>query len=514
MRSSPNVDSVTQSAKLAVRWGNRTLAISFVVIVMLTTFPFEFFLQDTALRRSASFPSWLVLHRLDISDSMENVLLFVPFGFGLACFISRRNLRNGTVLFLSLLAGASLSFAVELAQVFMPTRDASWNDVVTNGSGAVVGCVVFQFVGVPILGCLSFLEAKIEAFLSPRRAIAGFLLLAALGFAVSVSLQRTTSLDDWDGSYPLYVGNDPTGAQLWQGHVFELEFASRAISSERAAQVTADSGRLSLSDGLVTSYRFSSGAPFRDFTGASPDLFWLPNRSEASNSGESVNTGPYWLGSQTPASRIAENAKKTNQFTLRVVCAPLLTSEAPFSRIVSFSQDPYHLNFILSQEGPNLVFGLRTPLTGREGEPALVAPGVFANHDPKQITLTYDGSALLLYVNGKKDPHSVRLSPGAALLRHFLRLRAPDLSGYAVVYEFLLFVPLGLLLAFAARSKTPLGLSQGTFLLAGAVFPPSLLEAVLANVRGGNYNWQEAALGVGVVLGSAALCNLDGRVSR
>ena len=190
MGTSPSVDSATEAPELAARWGNRTLAVSFVLIVIATTFPFEFFPQDTALRRAASVPFWLALRVPDIADFLENILLFLPFGFGLACLVSRRNLRNGTALFLSLLTGAGLSFVVELSQVFLPTRDASWDDVIANAAGAILGCIAFQLLGIPILGCLSFLEAKTEALLSPRRAITGFLLLTAVGFGVSAPLHE------------------------------------------------------------------------------------------------------------------------------------------------------------------------------------------------------------------------------------------------------------------------------------------------------------------------------------
>ena len=510
MRPSPSAGCFKSASDLTGRWANRALVASFLLIVVATTFPFEFFLHDTAWRRLAPFPFWLTLSTPDISDFIQNVLLFMPFGFALACFMSCKKRSAATELVLSVLVGASLSFAVEFSQVFLPTRDPSWNDVVANAIGAAVGCSVFQLLSDPILRFLSFLEAKTEFLLPPRRAIVAFVLLAAAGFGISVPLQRTTSLGDWDASYPLYVGNDPTGARPWQGRIAEMEFASHAVSAERAAQVAADHSPLSSSDSLVASYRLSSGAPFRDLSNGSPELFWMPNAPSGSQLDKSATTGPYWLGSRTPAAKIAEGPKKTNQFTLRVVCAPRLTSRAPFGRIVSLSQDPYHLNFILSQEGPNLVFGLRTPLTGKDGEPALVAPDVFSDRDAKEITLTYDGSVLLLYVNGKRVPHSIVLSPGAALLHRFFRLREPELRGYLVVYDLLLFVPLGLLLAYASRSRNSLILSQRIMLLVGAVLPPSLLEAVLASVRGSAYNWKDALLGVCLVLGSAALCNADG----
>lgn len=59
--------------------------------------------------------------------------------------------------------------------------------------------------------------------------------------------------------------------------------------------------------------------------------------------------------------------------------------------------------------------------------------------------MTYDGSSLRLYVNGQRDAHSLILSPGAVLFHWFLRLRTYELPGYKILYEALLFVPLGTL---------------------------------------------------------------------
>ena len=510
MKSFPSEDHATKQRGLAGQWANRTLAAGGLFILAATLFPFQFFPQDISSRRSAAFLHWLSTDLASFQDFGENILLFVPFGFGLACFVCQK--RRGTIptFITAVLAGACASFFGELLQVFLPTRDPSWRDVASNTTGSVMGSVCFQLLAGSILHSLSDLEAKIEELLPLRRATAAFLCYAALGILISVSLQRATSLSTWDPAYPLFLGNDPTGTRPWQGRIFEMEIASRAISARRAMEIATNRLPLSMDDGAVASYRPSGNLEFRDATGSSPEFSWNSQPALGLPQKELVLTGQAWLGSRIPAAKIAESARRTNQFTVRVVCAAALRNEAPFGRIVSFSQDSDHLNFILSQKKQNLVFGFRTPLTGEEGEPALIAPNVFATTDRRDILLTYDGSTLRLYLNGKQDAHSLRLSPGAVFFHPFFRLRMFDLRGYAVVYETFLFVPLGVLLAIVSRSMNYGSLGNKALLLVGAIFPASLLEIALAGVRRNSFDMTNLLLGICLTLGAVAFCHLDG----
>jgi glycopeptide antibiotics resistance protein len=78
----------------------------------------------------------------DVTTSLLNVLMLVPFGFGLP-FIT--NLRMGSVV----LAGALFSIAIELLQLSTGIlanttfRVADINDVIFNTTGAAIGYILF-----------------------------------------------------------------------------------------------------------------------------------------------------------------------------------------------------------------------------------------------------------------------------------------------------------------------------------------------------------------------------------
>src|SRR5215831_4709941 len=71
-------------------------------------------------------------------DIAINIIAYAPFGFFLA-LLGRRSAPAR--LALAVCAAALLSFAMETGQMFLPTRDASWVDVVSNSAGAALGGV-------------------------------------------------------------------------------------------------------------------------------------------------------------------------------------------------------------------------------------------------------------------------------------------------------------------------------------------------------------------------------------
>jgi len=73
------------------------------------------------------------------ADIVINVVAYIPFGF-FAALIGRRRAPAARFA-IGTLAGASLSFAMESVQMFLPTRDASTVDFLTNTVGATLGAV-------------------------------------------------------------------------------------------------------------------------------------------------------------------------------------------------------------------------------------------------------------------------------------------------------------------------------------------------------------------------------------
>lgn len=74
-------------------------------------------------------------------DLLANILGFVPFGFLLYAYLANTRFARLAVLY-SFLSGAAFSFLIELLQGYIPQRDSGFNDVITNGFGALLGALL------------------------------------------------------------------------------------------------------------------------------------------------------------------------------------------------------------------------------------------------------------------------------------------------------------------------------------------------------------------------------------
>lgn len=124
------------ASNLNTRTARWLLAFFVLLILYGSLFPFEVRHVDVhgpldAIRRVR----WGISTRGDI---FANVLLYLPFGAALAWALPQSGSALGRVLTAALL-GALLSFSVELTQVFLIRRVASWADVVNNTLGALGG---------------------------------------------------------------------------------------------------------------------------------------------------------------------------------------------------------------------------------------------------------------------------------------------------------------------------------------------------------------------------------------
>jgi glycopeptide antibiotics resistance protein len=89
------------------------------------------------------------LHRAGVPSGFDynvleftaNIGFFVPIG-ALICLLLHRRIQ-----LLAIPIGALLSCTIELSQLlFLPARFASWNDVLANTTGTVIGVVIVALV--------------------------------------------------------------------------------------------------------------------------------------------------------------------------------------------------------------------------------------------------------------------------------------------------------------------------------------------------------------------------------
>ncbi len=107
----------------------------YIVIVMflITLIPFEFCIPE-----KIQF-SW----GTDAEDFFTNIILFLPVGF---IFRLCRRTNQDRFCLHALILGTLLSVAIEFAQLFVHGRYTSIIDVITNGSGAWIGGLIFVFL--------------------------------------------------------------------------------------------------------------------------------------------------------------------------------------------------------------------------------------------------------------------------------------------------------------------------------------------------------------------------------
>ena len=124
------------------------LVISLTLILFLTLFPFRFEQFDRIWQIHHHFSGFeyggysRCCTHLAFYEPLANVLLFMPFGFGLASLFNKKPVRRSFVI--ALIASLGLSLTIEFLQVFQPERSPSLTDVLTNSTGGILGFLCFK----------------------------------------------------------------------------------------------------------------------------------------------------------------------------------------------------------------------------------------------------------------------------------------------------------------------------------------------------------------------------------
>lgn len=494
-------------------WPNRLLIVSLFAIAALTLFPFRFDFSRTLPGHTSPFLLGPPHKRISFSDVFLNVLLFIPLGFAMGNRF-QLHLRSWLSKFaLAAAGGAVCSYLVEFLQIYVPGRDSGWGDVVTNSVGTVVGFFVFAGWGSEVLRNLSRIEHVFEDWLSPlwiTMILVSYLLLC---FSASVLLQKKTELSNWDTNCFFLLGGDRSGRHLWKGKILSLQIWDHSFSERVARSLTAGGGLEKENPDLLASYDFSTGLPFQDERHLLPDLLLEPRAAAVRGAGSLDLNGKIWLMSKAPVSALVRRLKSTNQFALRILCEPARVKGVG-GYIVSLGEEEQVLNLRLRQEGDALVIWLRTPLSMGPGNLAWTVPHVFAANQMRDILVSYDGSFGYLYLDGVRISPAYRLSPGVGLVQSFVGVGTPDLAGDLIVYDALVFVPLGLLLGMAARKIRKRKVAGWLLLASGIAFPALVLEALLVRESGRAFSVHQMALCAGFCLFGLLLINADRRFAR
>jgi len=495
------------------QWSNRILIVAMTGILFLTCFPFHFVGHAKLPGGVSPFLLGKTLGKHSgIFDDFLNVLLFVPFGFGLSEKLLQKGKSRTTTFFMVWAAGLLLSYAIEFTQLYIPSRDSGWEDVLTNGAGSAAGFFLFIVLGSALLQFATKTERAIESFATVRRLAVVLLIYFSCWFAVSARLQAETRLTNWFPDSRLLIGSDVIGraGMGWKGEISKLEFWNRALSPSVAMALTRGEAPRSGAPEALAAYDFTGSAPFRDRMKFLPDLAWSAGVRAQGDPNRLVLDGGAWLVSAAPVSSLVTDLQRTNQFAIHILCKPA-AGNWPDSRIISISRSPYVPDLNLWQEDLNLAFWFRSPLSARHAQIGFNVPKALAPNQWRNIMYSYDGADLSLYVDGSPAGFPYRLGPGAGLARLIRWVRPKELGGYTDIYYALMFFPAGVALGIFLRAGRAQWRAAWLFFGVALIMPPAILECVLTAVSGRNFSPGNFVLSVAILALGAAWINAEGK---
>ncbi|MCL6481447.1 MAG: VanZ family protein [Firmicutes bacterium] len=462
----------------------RTLLCCAILIILLATLlPFSFQPYDPA-QTVRQFESRFSMGGWDWLGLLANVILFFPFGFG-AWMGLRDRYRHRVRLAAVGVLGSGLSAVCELLQLFLPGRLTSLLDLVANTVGALLGALCAWWGPRPVF---DWLEARARRLVGAWVPTTLLRLSLTYLFAVSSVLMLLypwsgRSTWTWDPSYSLMLGNEADGSRAWYGRIWRVEFADRAIDPKQVEPVIRQGLAAVAGPAFLGSYVFAPEIPTGQVSGVLPPLRWRGTTSPRVHESAVLLSQEGWLQTAEPAAVLTERVRRTNQFTLAVLCAPERLDQFGPARIVSLSLNTVERNFTLGQFGSHVTLRVRTPLTGPNATVSeLHLREAFATLQPVHLLMTFDGARVRAWVNGVRSDAelNLRIRPGAALLSRVFFVSPYRIREFDALSLLILFVPTGLLLGMAtaawswARRVVVLGVGA-----LGLAVVPEVLTALL-----------------------------------
>ncbi len=488
------------------KWSPFIFIFSVATIVIATLFPFNF---SRNLAYEITDLSHAFRHPTNFTDAVNNVLLFIPFGFGLSTLINKYRASIVGIILIIFIASASLSFTVEMLQILLPSRASTIADIVNNSIGGLVGFLCFHLWKYKITNSAWRLIEKIRNSLSVRNLTITAIAYTGLCLAIAVSLPFNTSLSNWDTQFSLQLGNEATGDRPWRGSISSLAIADRAISQTEVANAFDQNRLLSVKNpALITAYQFTGKDNLMDITGNSPQLSWQGKAGTTEDSKGVFLSGNRWLKTSSPATSITEKIRRHSQFTLSTTFATAQTPQTGPARIISLSQDAHKRNFTLSQDGADLAFRLRLPITGDNGsKPQLMIPGFFTNNQSHRLIITYNGSTIKFYIDSLSNVYALNFYPGFAFCNFLgflgngwdLYLNGSYQFIYNGFYYILTFIIFGIILALFTKIVRPRIIFYSLVMPILILLPPIILEAVLSNQTGRDWQWENVIFSMVII---------------
>jgi len=461
------------------------VALFIILFVTLNPFDFQF--------RRLTISEYLSAYDLPPSSAIDfpqNILLFLPFGFGIAAVLERRSWSKNHIQLAVLISGFLLTLLVESLQQFLSTRQPSVADLIANTLGALAGLACYRLwqsnrVSMQRLG---------RTITVPRNVMAALAVYVPILLLMAYRLSTSTHFQEWDPEFSMLVGNEQTADRPWQGSLGDLLIFDRVLG-EREAHDLLENPRLALSgrEDLLAYYPLGGDRATADLSGNQPDLVWQPSSAGGSDDPSRNLDGDNWLESLTAVSNLTQRLLETSQLSLRLSVSTGDLEQGGPARIVSISEDPYLRNLTLGQEENDLVLRYRSRLTGENGiRPQFSFPAFFTSSDSTNFVVTVDCLNILLFDARSDTVRSLRLVPGVAFYYKYLhpifggesalgQVRVTPFSNwaYGLLFYAVVLLPIAMIMALPSVQTWP-GRRRLMLLLVGLLVIPILLEFALA----------------------------------
>jgi glycopeptide antibiotics resistance protein len=497
-------------APRARKWSNRILTASLFGVLFFTLFPYWLDFSEKHAGSRSPFLLGGPLRFDGILHTFLNTLLFAPFGFALSQFFGGRRKSLLKSLAVAVIAGAALSYTIEILQLYMPSRDSAWDDVLANTLGALVGMIFGLVSGEFILDKLSEYERQLEQFLSLRKIAIAALIYFSAWLVISIPLQQKTHLSNWDPNSFLIVGVDLKENTRWSGAVSRIQLWDRALPADQANGLSRSADfSVQPNSSLLAVYDLSQPPPIMNQTGPLPNLALrsvtaVPGRAHQLRTGGIASV----LMSESSLPALSSAVRHSNQFAALVDCVPGRGNDTD-GAIFAIANSEGAPDFFLRQEHSSLVVFLRNGLEPRKSALTWHVAGMFTANSRRSIVFSYDGAQASLYIDGKKVPKSYYLSPGAGLVGELIRIKTDELVAYSVLYNSLIFLPLGFLLGLAARIAPRKGKPAKLVLAVGIFLPAILLEGLLVWISGRQVSIFQLSVTISLTIAGMLWTNLD-----
>jgi hypothetical protein len=399
---------------------------------------------------------------------------------------------------------------IELLQVFLPGRQATPLDVVSNTVGGGVGFVCF-LVGAPIVyGVLNAIATSTQRLLNQLNlkhlvtALVGYALLAS----TLVFFWQGFSLNGWDPDFPLAVGNNAsvelkhwqrTLSTAWEGSVTNLVIRDRSLTKSEVEQVFAKPNGTPDSPGVLAAYSLVGQDGTQDQTGNAPALVWQGSSPSLAPHSRFSLSAQRWLKTESPVTQINQRIRDHSQFTLSATIAPASSSnELPLQPIIAIADSPRSGNVIVAQLRAGLSIAIRVSGPNQRSRMyQQVIPQIFSDTNPHRILITYSAFALRVYVDDATRMYLLDVTP----------------NRYQLLFYLVILVPLAILISLITsrlQGNVPLYL---LLLAGGTLLPALMLESFLANEGDRTIRLSNLLLGI-LIVGGTILVAKVGFVPR